>query len=239
MTFPRSQYLHHYTSPAIFLFTFFESISHRSAWFKSQCSVILPFRLSFMQPTSFPSLPHSQSSSPSTSRLRGSCPKSKNKNTAALYCAVSDPQGHPVKLSNVQTANWAHQHLIWNTRLFLVLKALKISIKNVLTEVHYNSCKTCIFLTTVSTLVQVYYRPLTPPLSCPLSDRDVSSLIRTAQCGTLSSRSSAPSVSPYGTSTTMASSSQLERDGTPSSWRRRDPWETTHSPSRKGCRTWR
>lgn len=163
-------------------------------------------------------------------------PKTK---TLQHYSAVSDPQGHPVKLSNVQTANWAHQHLIWNTRLFLVLKALKISIKNVLTEVHYNSCKTCIFLTTVSTLVQVYYRPLTPPLSCPLSDRDVSSLIRTAQCGTLSSRSSAPSVSPYGTSTTMASSSQLERDGTPSSWRRRDPWETTHSPSRKGCRTWR
>lgn len=84
-------------------------------------------------------------------------------------------------------------------------------------------------------------RPLTSRLPCALcvSVRGVSSLTRTARCGALSSRSSAPSASRCGTPTTTASSSRLEMDGTPSSWRRSGPCETTPSPLRKGCLTWR
>lgn len=84
-------------------------------------------------------------------------------------------------------------------------------------------------------------RPLTsrPPCALCVSARGVSSLTWTAQCGSLSSRSSAPSASPCGTPTTTASSSRLETDGMPSSWKRSALCETTHSPLRKGCLTWR
>lgn len=75
--------------------------------------------------------------------------------------------------------------------------------------------------------------------ACSLCVRGVSSLTWTARRGAPSSRSSAPSQSRCGTSTTTASFSRLGRDGTPSSWRRNGPWEITCSPSRKGCLIWR
>lgn len=74
---------------------------------------------------------------------------------------------------------------------------------------------------------------------CSMSVRGVSSLTWTALCGTLNNRSSALSTSHCGTFTTMASSSRLEKDGTPSSWRRSRPCGTTRSLLRRGCRTWR
>lgn len=57
--FPRcqSQYQHHFSSPIIFSPTFFEPISLLFPSFKSLLSIILPFRPSFVKPTSSPSPP--------------------------------------------------------------------------------------------------------------------------------------------------------------------------------------
>lgn len=77
------------------------------------------------------------------------------------------------------------------------------------------------------------------PVLCCLYVRGVSSLTRTARCGMQSSRSSAPSASHCGMSTTMASSSQLEMVETPSSWRRSEPCVTIPRALRKECHTWR
>lgn len=94
----------------------------------------------------------------------------------------------------------------------------------------------------VSDLYYVQEGDLHPDLHvalCSLSVRGVSSLTWTAPCGTLNNRSSALSMSRCGTFTTTASSSRLEKDGTPSSWRRSRPCATTRSPLRRGCLTWR
>lgn len=88
--FPRcqTQCWHHCSWPIIFLPTFSEPISLRSACFKSQCTcAILLFRLSFVQLTSSPSPPHLGDSEPHPSihlnlhhqqhlDSRGSCPNS-------------------------------------------------------------------------------------------------------------------------------------------------------------------
>lgn len=69
--------------------------------------------------------------------------------------------------------------------------------------------------------------------------RSVCALIRIPRFGVRSNRLFVLSARRCGTSTITAYSSQLEKEGMPSFWRKSVCWENSHSPWRRVCPTWR